>query len=191
MNGQDGRGIVDQSALRMREATFAAGVWLTYAVCGSGGVYIILTWERPHRALIAALLGAGLVAAAVVSQLPRAEIVRSRYREAFFFGWSLLDLGLIMAVTLADGGTDSPLALIFFIPVVFAAMSYPLKSVAAVAGLSVAGYLALAVTIGGASWSYQALFVVMLSCTGAMSAWQARNHGRQHIALMEVSRADP
>ena len=28
----DERGIVDQSALRMREATFTAGVWLTYVV---------------------------------------------------------------------------------------------------------------------------------------------------------------
>jgi diguanylate cyclase (GGDEF)-like protein len=191
MNSQDDRGIVDQSALRMREATFAAGVWLTYAVCGSSGVYIILTWERPHRGVIAFLFGAGLLAAALVSQLPREQIVRSRYREVFFFSWSLLDLGLIVAATLADGGTASPLALIFFIPVVFAAMSYPLSSVAAVAGLTVGAYLGLAVTIGGASWSYQALFVVMLTCTGAMSAWQARNHGRQHNALMEVSRADP
>ncbi len=191
MHGQDDRGIVDQSALRMREATFAAGVWLTYAVCGSSGIYIILTWERPHRSVIAVLFGAGLLAAAVVSQLPRARIVRSAYREAFFFGWSLLDLGLIVAATIADGGTGSPLALIFFIPVVFAAMSYPLSSVAAVAGLSVSAYLSLAVTTGGASWGYQALFVVMLACTGAMSAWQARNHGRQHKALMEVSRADP
>ena len=31
----------------------------------------------------------------------------------------------------------------------------------------------------------------MLFCTGAMSTWQARNHGRQRQALMEVSRADP
>ncbi len=31
----------------------------------------------------------------------------------------------------------------------------------------------------------------MLACTGAMSAWQARNHDRQRTALMEVSRADP
>ena len=92
MHGQDDRGIVDQSALRMREATFAAGVWLTYAVCGSSGVYIILTWGRANRSLIAVLFGAGLIAAAVVSQLPRAKIVRSRYREAFFFGWSMLDL---------------------------------------------------------------------------------------------------
>ncbi len=102
-----------------------------------------------------------------------------------------VDLLLIVLVSLADGGTGSPLALVFFVPVVFAAMSYPLISVAAVGGLSVAAYLSLAVVVGGASWSYQALFAVMLLCTGAMSAWQARNHERQRAALMDVSRADP
>jgi diguanylate cyclase (GGDEF)-like protein len=191
MSGFDDRGIVDQSALRMREATFAAGVWLTYVVCSSAAFYIVLTWQRPHRLLISIMFGAGLVGAMVVARLPCEQIVRSRYREAFFFTWSMLDLVLIVVATWADGGTHSPLALIFFIPVVFAAMSYPLVSVAAVAGLSVAAYLVLAAFVGGAPWSYQALFAVMLSCTGAMSAWQARNHDRQRQALMEVSRADP
>jgi diguanylate cyclase (GGDEF)-like protein len=189
-SGED-RGIVDQSALRMREATVTAGVWLTYVVCGSGAIYVALTWQRPQRALILGLFGAGLAAAIAISYLPREQIVRSRYREAFFFAWSLLDLVLIVLVASADGGTGSPLALTFFIPVVFAAMSYPLGSVAAVGGLSVAAYLVLALVQGGAGWSYQALFAVMLLCTGVMSAWQARNHGRQREALMEVSRADP
>jgi diguanylate cyclase (GGDEF)-like protein len=191
MSRGENRGIVDQSALRMREATFSAGIWLTYVVCTSSSIYIALTWQRPHRGLILGLFGAGFAGAVIVSLLPREKIVRSRFRELFFFGWSLLDLTLIVLVTQADGGTGSPLALTFFIPVVFAAMSYPLGSVAAVGGLSVAGYLALAVAEGGASWSYQALFGVMLLCTGAMSAWQARNHDRQRGALMEVSRADP
>jgi len=188
--GED-RGIVDQSALRMRVATFAAGIWLTYVVCGSSAIYLMLTWQRSYRSLILALFGAGLAAAAIISLLPRERIVRSRYREVFFFGWSILDLTLIGLAALADGGTASPLALIFFVPVVFSSMSYPLGSVAVVGGLSVASYLTLAVTVGGASWAYQALFAVMLGCTGAMSAWQARNHDSQRTALMEVSRADP
>jgi diguanylate cyclase (GGDEF)-like protein len=191
MRGDEDRGIVDQSALRIRVATFGAGIWLSYVVCASSWVYLELTWQRPHRALIAVLFGAGFLGAAIVSCVPRERIVRSRFREAFFLGWSLIDLTLIMLATLADGGTGSPLALIFFIPVVFAAMSYPLGSVLAVGGLSVAGYLAIALLVGGASWAYQALFAVMLACTGAMSAWQARNHDRQRSALMEVSRADP
>jgi diguanylate cyclase (GGDEF)-like protein len=191
MKGDEDRGIVDQSALRMRVATFGAGIWLSYVVCGTSAVYVGLTWQRPHRALIAALFGAGFLGAAVVSRLPRERIVRSRFREPFFLSWSIVDLILITLATLVDGGTGSPLALIFFIPVVFAAMSYPLGSVLAVGSLSVAGYLAVAVLVGGADRAYQALFAVMLACTGAMSAWQARNHDRQRSALMEVSRADP
>ena len=73
MNGWDDRGIVDQSALRMREATFAAGIWLTYVVCGASALYIVLTWERPYRTLIALLFGAGLVGAVAISRLDRAS----------------------------------------------------------------------------------------------------------------------
>src|SRR5277367_1909273 len=138
MKGDEDRGIVDQSAVRMRVATVSAGVWLSYVVCSSSAVYLALTWQRPHRTLIVLLFGAGFAGAAIVSLLPREQIVRSRYREAFFLGWSLMDLALISVGALADGGTSSPLALVFFMPVVFAAMSYPLGSVLIVGGLSVA-----------------------------------------------------
>ncbi len=191
MKGDEDRGIVDQSALRMRVATFSAGIWLSYVVCGTSSVYLALTWQRPHRTLIAALFGAGFVGALIVSFLPRERIVRSRFREPFFLSWSIIDLTLIAIATLADGGTSSPIALVFFIPVVFAAMSYPLGSVLAVSGLSVAGYMAIALAVGGGGLAHEALFAVMLACTGVMSAWQARNHDRQRSALMEVSRADP
>ncbi len=191
MRGDEDRGIVDQSTVRMRVATFAAGIWLSYVVCGASAAYLAVTWQRPHRALIAVLFGAGFAGAAIVSRLPRERIVRSRVREVFFLGWSLIDLTLIILGVLEDGGTSSPLTLIFFIPVVFAAMSYPLGSVLVVGGLSVTAYLGLAIAVGGEAWAYQAQFAVMLACTGAMSGWQARNHDRQHAALMAVSRADP
>jgi predicted signal transduction protein with EAL and GGDEF domain len=185
------RGIADLSALRVREATIAAGVWLSYALCAAGALYVALTWDRPHRLVIAGLCAVGVAASITVSLLPRERIVRSRLREEFFFAWSVLDLLLIGMLTIADGGTGSPLALIFFVPVVFAAMSYPLGSVATLGGLTVAGYLAVAALDGSASWSYQALFAVVLLCTGAMSAFQARNHDRQRIALSHISRVDP
>jgi diguanylate cyclase (GGDEF)-like protein/putative nucleotidyltransferase with HDIG domain len=183
--------ILDLSALRLREATFAAGVWLTYVLCTAGEIYVALTWQRPHRVELAGVFGVALLGGLVISRLPREAIVRSKYREAFFLTWSMLDLVLIVLAMLADGGTGSPLALIFVIPVIFAAMSYPLGSVVAVGSVTVAGYLALAWTVGGSSWSYQALFAVVLGCAGVMSAWQARNHDRQRSMLAEISRTDP
>ncbi len=184
-------GIVDQSALRIREATFSAGVWLTFVVCGSSAVYLAFTWQQPNRIVISLAFGGGALGGAIVGLLPRERIVRSRWREAFFLAWSLLDLALIVLGTVEDGGTRSPLALIFFLPVVFAAMSYPTASVMTVGGVSVAAYLTLAVLVGGAGWGYQALFAVMLACAGVLSAWQARSHDDQRRVLIEVSHADP
>jgi diguanylate cyclase (GGDEF)-like protein len=188
---EDDRGIVDLSALRMREATISAGVWVTYVLCGAGALYVALTWRRADRLALAALLAVGVGAAIAISMLPRERIVRSPLREHFFLGWSVLDLVLIGLLTVADGGTASSLTLMFVVPVIFAAATYPLGSVAVVGSVTVVGYLTLAVTIGGASWSYQALFAVVLMCAGAISAFQARNHDRQRAALTQVSRADP
>jgi putative nucleotidyltransferase with HDIG domain len=174
----------------MCAATFTAGVWLSYVVCGASTVYIVCTWERPHRVALAVIFGTAFMGTAAVSALPRERIVNSRWRETFFLTWSLAGLTLIALAMLLDGGAAGPLALVLFVPAVFAAMAYPLRSVAVVAGISVAYYVAVATTVGGGSRSYEALFTVMLSCTGAMGAWQARNHERQHVVLIERSRTD-
>jgi diguanylate cyclase (GGDEF)-like protein len=188
---QDDAGIVDTSTLRMREATVTTGVWLTYVVGGLGAIYVASTWDRPNRPLLGVVFGLAVVSSIVISLLPRERIVRSRYREHFFLTWSLLDLALIVLATVADGGTNSPLVLILVIPVVFSSMSYPLGSVVTMGALSMLTYLALALTTGGSSWSYEASFVVVLACTSVMSAWQAHNHNCQREELAKVSRADP
>jgi diguanylate cyclase (GGDEF)-like protein/PAS domain S-box-containing protein len=183
--------VVDVSALRMREATISAGIWLTYGVGGLGELYVALTWQRENRAALAVLFALAIAAGVAVSLLPRARIVRSRFREAFFLSWTFADFAMIVLGTWADGGTASPLVLVFFIPVVFSSMSYPLASVATVGVVSVFSYLTLALVSGGADPMYQAAFATALACTAAMSAWQARNHRRQHEALADASRADP
>jgi diguanylate cyclase (GGDEF)-like protein len=191
MGYEGDRGVVDTSTLRMREATIVTGVWLTYLVGGLGGVYAALTWQRPNRPLLAVIFGTAIVAAIVFSLLPRERIVRSRYREVFFLGWTFLDFAMIVIGTILDGGTTSPLTVVFFIPVVFSSMSYPLGSVAVVGTMSVVTYLLVAFTSGGSSLSYEVSFAVVLGCTTVMSAWQAQNHNRQREALAKVSRADP
>ena len=132
-----------------------------------------------------------LVTAIIIYFLPRERIVRSRIREPFFLIWTLTDFAMLIVGTLADGGTASPLVLVFFLPVVFSSMSYPLASVAIVGIASVWSYLAVALIAGGSSLAFQLSFAFALLCTAAMSAWQAQNHKRQHRALAQASRTDP
>ncbi len=182
---------MDISAIRMREATIAAGIWLTIGVGAFGELYVTLTLQRPHRPELAVLFALAILTAIGIMLLPREQIVRSRWREPFFLAWTTLDFAMLILGTLLDGGTGSPLVLVFFVPVVFSSMSYPLGSVIVTGALSVLSYLALALTDGSTNWAYQGAFAGALLCTAAMSAWQAQNHNRQHRALATASRTDP
>jgi diguanylate cyclase (GGDEF)-like protein/PAS domain S-box-containing protein len=182
--------VLDVAALRIREATIAVAVPMTFGVSGLGLLYVALSWNRPHRLELALLFAVSAVSVLGVYKLRR-WIVRNRWREALFLSWTLSDFALLVAGTLADGGTHSPLVLVFFIPVVFSATSYPLISVVAVGAVSILSFLSVAFIAGGASAAYQVSFAFALLCTAAMSAWQAQNHKRQHHALATASRTDP
>ncbi len=182
---------MDVSALRMREATITAAVWMSLGVGLLGSLYVALTWSRPHRSELLVLFALAFASSVAVYFLPREKIVRSRIREPFFLIWTLSDFAMIVVGTLADGGTASPLVLVFFLPVVFSSMSYPIISVAIVGVASIASYLAVALVDGGMSLAFQVSFVSALLCTAAMSAWQSQNHKRQHRLLARASRTDP
>jgi diguanylate cyclase (GGDEF)-like protein/putative nucleotidyltransferase with HDIG domain len=182
--------VVDVSALRMRQATVRVGVLVTWVICAAGVGYALWTWERSHRSLLLFLFAGAAAGAGLVRLLPTDRIIRSRWREPFFLAWSLLNLALIAGVVIADRGPQSPLALLFFVPIVFAAMSYPLPSVVALGALTVLGYVGLATAQGAAGQSYVFFFAVSLSCTAVMGAWQARNHDEQREELARLSRVD-
>ena len=182
--------VLDLPALRMREATVVAAVPLTISVGLLGALYCALTWGEPHRLELALLFGLSSLAALGPYKV-RQQMVRSRHREALFLAWTLSDFAMIMAGALVDGGTRSPLAAVFILPVVFSATSYPVGSVIAVGATSVVSYLGVALAAGGQPVAYEVSFAFALVCTAALSGWQAQNHKRQHRALAKASRTDP
>src|SRR3954453_3659758 len=111
-------------------------------MCAAGILYALYTWDdRGGRQLIISLLGISAAVALTIYLLPREEIVRSRWCGPFFVVWSVLQILVITVAYGADKTTTSPLALLFFIPLVYAALSYPLLSVLGVAGVDFLCYV--------------------------------------------------
>jgi diguanylate cyclase (GGDEF)-like protein len=181
----------DESFLQFRERSLRDGAWLTYIVALVVAGYALATWHKPNRDEILALLAIAAFGGFVVSRLPAAAIMRSRYREPFFLAWTALDVVLIGLVVAADGGDWSPLRATFFLTLFFAALSYPPRSVAATGVLSIVGYVGAALLGGHATGEAIGMFAALLATGTVMGVSQAVNRERQRGELQTLSRCDP
>jgi hypothetical protein len=182
----------NDSVMHFRERSFRDGAWVSYVVIVVIGGYTAATWgERPHPAWIVALSGAGLLATIAVSLLPAARIVRSRWCEPFFLTWSGGDLVLIAGLVAADGGHPSTLRAIFFLPLIFAGLSYPPASAAVVGVQTVIAYVVAATAAGGATTVDVVTYSAFLVTASVLGVSQAVNHLRQRRELAFLSRSDP
>jgi diguanylate cyclase (GGDEF)-like protein len=188
---------LDSSRLRLRVQIVTAGVWVTFMISAALAAWALSTWDRPHRAVTLGLVGIAATSGFVVSRLPAEKIIRSRFREAFFLVWSLLDVALICTLAYLDVGITSPATLMLFLTLVFAALSYPLGSMIVVVAATVTGVAVLG-AVGGVSQptghpdaAYVGMFLVCMALTGILCVWQARLGERQRDELAELSRTDP
>src|SRR3954453_4430625 len=175
--------------LRMRMIN--AGVLTTYLACAVLGVWIWLTWSHPHRLFMVGVLVASVVISAGIGALPREAIVYSRRREPFFLVWSLADVVAIGTLAAADGGTHSPTLLVLFVTLVFAALSYPLRSGVIVAVVSLIEAFALAGHSPQVDTGYVFMFLGCLALTGLLCVWQAMLHQKQRGDLARLSGRPP
>jgi diguanylate cyclase (GGDEF)-like protein len=182
----------DPTGIEFRMRNMRAGVALS-VFCGLYlAAYCVLTWSHPHHAAILAVAVGATAGSFAVLALPwRAILLEPRRRDPVFLAWSAVLIALITLVTSLDGGVGSPLSAFFFLPPVFAALSYPLRSMVAVALIDIAAYVGTAAALGGVADGQVTIVALTLTAAGSMCAWQAREHERQRSELARVSRADP
>ena len=182
----------DESFLQFRERSLRDGAWLTYVVAFVVAGYCLASWDaKPHRAQILVLLGVAVFGGYVISRLPAPALVRSRWREPFFLAWTALDFALIALVVASDGGDWSPLRAVFFLPMFFAALSYPPRSVVATGVLAGLAYAGAALLGGHATGETLGVFSAVLATAAMMGVSQAVNRERQRGELAALSRSDP
>jgi GGDEF domain-containing protein len=179
--------------LRLRAQSVPVGVAVTFVIVAALSVWVATTWKLPGRALMAAFLVVAALTGLLVLLLPTERIVRSRWREPFFLGWSLANVGFITGLATVSGGTSSPATLVFFLTMVFSALSYPIASVVVVSASSLGAYVALAMLHRSSSLSGGMIlvFATCLSLVAFMCIWQARLNARQARHLLRISRTDP
>jgi diguanylate cyclase (GGDEF)-like protein len=180
----------DESFLQFRERSIRDGAWLSYVVGLVILVYVIATWQRDHRGVITALVGTALAGTYVLALIPPAKLVRVGWREAFFLAWSAVDVLVLGAIVIADGGAGSALVATFFLPLIFGALSYPPTSVAIVGTMSVAAYAGSGL-LTGAGGEAVGTFSALLATGAVMGVSQAVNRDRQRRELALLSRSDP
>jgi diguanylate cyclase (GGDEF)-like protein len=179
---------VSEQDIQLRLATVRIGVWLTVIVSIGAGAYAVETWDGPNRVPILALVAIGLLSAPVVHLCPWEKVIRSRWREAVFFAWSAADIALICAIAALDGGSDSPYMVFLFLPFVFAALSYPPRTTALVGITTIAGFVAVAYSVGG-GLPLGGLGAFAGVCIALLASWAGRNEAERRTELAQTARA--
>jgi diguanylate cyclase (GGDEF)-like protein len=161
------------------------------AIAGSIGlgVYALLTLGEQHRAPIIASAALGLVAGLASRFIRRRERrVRSETRESLLMLWAVLTIALISTVTALDGGAESPLTILYVLPILFAAITFPLRVTMILGALVVSAFLLVAVKSGDDT-AYSAFVAFGLLCAAVISGFEASEQARRREELRGTAEA--
>ncbi|HWH31971.1 MAG TPA: diguanylate cyclase [Egibacteraceae bacterium] len=153
------------------------GVSLSQLTLGVCLVYTLRYADPSRRGVLLALIGIAFASTLGVNLLPLRRILSGRAAVPFFAAWSALLTLLIVLGSLGDGGGDTPLALLYFMPVVYGAIAYPPGGVIAL-GIAVVGAAVVTRIVGGGSPGGTLMLGGTLALVTTMCAVSARNHWR-------------
>jgi diguanylate cyclase (GGDEF)-like protein len=179
-----------EAALAARVETARAGIALILVAIVGLVIYIALTWSEPHRSglLLVAAFGCATAAVPVLAGLER---VLEEHRAPLT--WLIWSLSIIFANAVGvalDGGAHSPLVVVFALPLMFSALSYPRRIALVVCAVDLIACFAALVgsAHGGAGFTELVLWV--LAGAAGLCIWQVSRQERQERRLAELSRTD-
>jgi diguanylate cyclase (GGDEF)-like protein len=182
---------VEEAEIRYRAESVRAAMLPTHALCVVTGAYLALTWDEPNRSFLGALTVIAVLSMLVLNRLPLVAIVRGRWGEVFFVSWSIGDVLLIAAAVAADGGVNSPLTLSYLFPLLFASLSYPMRSAAVVYATALSSYAFVGLALSLDPDPPRVLMgVAALGFAPFVGFLQAREHSRERRELTITARTD-
>jgi diguanylate cyclase (GGDEF)-like protein len=179
------------------EATRAGGaehgdgdetVWRRHLFMGIGAFtlgaalllgYLALTPHGPHRGVLIAVDLSGAGSWLFIFAPVGTRAIRTKWRVPFFALWTVTTLAFIAAGAGLDGGIESPITVLLVLPVLFAALVYPLTTVIVLAVVAEVFYALVAATGTVVSLSRVTMTGLALGLAGGIAIMAAINRSAQ------------
>jgi len=161
-------------------ASFTAGGLFVFA-------YLLLTTDRPHRALLMALDAVAVLAWIGITPVGL-RLMRTPWRIAFLASLSMSALALVTLGAGLDGGASSPLAMVLVLPLLYAGLVYPSRLVGSLGVVAVSLYAALALI--GTSGPRELVVGTTVVLAGLTSTAAAATRTRMTTRLNELATHD-
>src|SRR6476659_6895376 len=114
-----------EAALAARVETARAGIALIVVAALGLLVYVAMTWSEPHRAGLIGVALFGCLTGAAPAALGLERVLTDRWVATTWLSWSLSIIAALAVGAALDGGSRSPLIVLFALPLMFSALSYP------------------------------------------------------------------
>jgi diguanylate cyclase (GGDEF)-like protein len=164
---------------------------LTYGLGGMAALgYVLATPHGPHRGILITLDAATVAASVGLFWWLGLRLTPTRWRTQFFTSWTISTFAFIAAGAVLDGGTTSPMSYFLVLPLLFAGLAYPARTVATLTGIGAATATIVGVTAAHPNASATALLATTMVVAGLLTGAVARNRARLTGALVEAATHD-
>lgn len=184
---------------RSKVELIEAGFWRAYVhigviTYGLGGLaalgYALATPHGPHRGALLILDGGSVAASVGLFWWLGLRLVPTRWRTPFFGIWTMSTFAFVASAAVLDGGIQSPLSYFLVLPLLFAGLAYPPRTVSTLSGVGVV----VAAVVGLAGSRTDAAATILLATAmvvaGILATSMARNRNRLTTALVDAATHD-
>jgi hypothetical protein len=175
---------VTQNELEFRLHVIRDGIRVTLAVAAAGALYLLLTWDQPHRPVLMAISVLAVLNALVISRLPHRRILEAGHGDALLGAWNVLHIVATAVGCWLDVGDASPFRTLFFICTAFAAISLPPRLITVVATLDV-----VALTVVAGPTAETLYWSIALLVTGTVCWSISADRGRRVAEVQDANEA--
>ncbi|MFL5846520.1 MAG: HD-GYP domain-containing protein [Solirubrobacteraceae bacterium] len=170
---------------RFEAGTVRAGCRITLLLSVAGLAYILSVPEHPHRWLLVTIMSLAAADGIVMGRvMPSAQMLRSGRLPQVLMVWNLVHVVAIGTCAALDGGLSSPFVAMFFVSIVFAALTLPSLLLLVVATWDAVALFAVAGWFGG-----QELLSIYVPCVFIIGVLSATIAGELHRRIDAVEEA--